>query len=123
MSEILTAQRVLDVFAACLCKPGESTERCVKVEGVLTTVYLWPECLVRQREEIEAMLAELPDSFRSPGDTFMNAQYDRYGSRWTQLPGVVDCLFQLGTAIIKLECLVARENWYAFPGGPYYVIK
>ncbi|MCB9823315.1 hypothetical protein H6800_03520 [Candidatus Nomurabacteria bacterium] len=124
---VLDPQRVEEIFLDCLFQDGEDTSSYVKAEGIMATVGFHPARLESHREEIEAMLAELPDAFfesRGGGMSFLNACLDRHGNQWTGLQQTMDQLFTLGIAIDKASFLLPREMWNAFPGGmPYVVVK
>lgn len=124
---MLNPQRVEEVFMDCLFKEGEDTTNYVKAEGIMATIGFHPERLDGHREEIEAMLTELPDEFRESGGggwSFLNACMDRHGNQWTGLHQIMDQLFTLGIAIDKVEYQLPRDLWSALPGGmPYLVIK
>ena len=124
---ILSPQRVEEVFMDCLFREGEDTTNHVKAEGIMVTVGFHPERLGTHREEIEAMLAELPDEFCESGGggwSFLNTCMDRHGSQWTGLHQIMDQLFTLGIAIDKVAYQLPREVWSVLPGGmPYLVIR
>ncbi|HEY6110040.1 MAG TPA: hypothetical protein VIV56_14170, partial [Gemmatimonadales bacterium] len=73
----LTPQNVSAVFMDCLYRDGEDTTGHVEVEGIVTRFWLNPQRLSRHYEAIRALLAELPDEFRSGngggGMSFLNA--------------------------------------------------
>lgn len=127
MDPILTAVRVDEVFRDCLYKDGEDTSKAILVEGIVTTAGFHPERLESHRKDIEAMLAELPSEFQQSGGggmSFLNACNDKNGDQWTGEQRTMEHLFQLGIGIGKVECLVPRKMWSAFPGGmPYYVVN
>jgi len=79
------------------------------------------------REEIVAMLGELPTAFKRSaggGHSFLEACNDKYGNQWTGFHTNMEQLFQLGIAIGMVECQVPPELWPALPGGkPYYVVN
>ncbi len=120
-------QKVEEIFIDCLFRDGEDTTNLVAAEGITCTVGFNPERLESHREEVEALLAGLPDEFRESvggGWSFLNACYDRYDNLWTGLQLRMEQLFQLGIAIGKVEHQIPRELWSALPGGmPYLVLK
>lgn len=124
---VLDPQRVEEIFLDCLFRDGEDTSTHVKAEGIMATIGFNPERLEGHRQEIEAMLAELPDDFRESGGggmSFLNACMDRHGNQWTGLHQTMDQLFTLGIGLDKASFLLPREMWGALPGGmPYLVVK
>lgn len=124
---VLNPQRVEEIFLDCLFRDGEDTSSHVKAEGIMANVGFHPERLEKHREEIEAMLTELPDEFRESGGggwSFLNACMDRHGNQWTGVHQTMDQLFTLGIAIEKVSFQLPREMWNVLPGGmPYLVVK
>lgn len=127
MDSVLTAARVEEVFIDCLYKESEHTDNAIVAEGIVTTAGFHPERLESHRKDIEAMLAELPSEFQQAGGggmSFLQACVDKNGNQWTGEHRTMEHLFQLGIGIGKVECLVPRKMWSAFPGGmPYYVVN
>lgn len=121
----LDPQKVEEIFFDCFFREGEDTTNHVAAEGLMSTIGFNPERLESHRAEIEALLAELPDSFRTDsGESFLNACEDRHGNQWTGLHQRMEQLFQLGVGIGKVEYPYPREAWGALPGGlPYVLIR
>ena|SRR3989344_1243104 len=123
----LNPERVESIFKDCLFRQGENTANHIKAEGITCIVGFHPERLTRHREEISAMLDELPNDFKGSGGggmSFLNACNDRHGNQWTGLHQRMEQLFQLGIGIGKVKCLAPRNEWSALPGRmPYYVIN
>jgi len=123
---ILTADAVEALFDDCLV-PSDALgdPNHIKVTGVIREAILHPEPVEKRRDEIAALLAQLPDQFHEHcggGWSFMNACMDRRGNLWTGLHLTMEKLFMLGIA-----CGLARELMPdmrdALPGGmPYYVV-
>lgn len=128
MSEnaVLSSERVIEIFLDCLFKEGEDTSYRRLAEGVVHTFGFHSERLENHRAEIEALLGELPDEFKSSGGggwSFLNACTDKHGNQWTDLHLRMEQLLQLGKGIGKVRCQVPRSLWSSMPGGmPYYVI-
>lgn len=122
----LNAARVTEVFVDCLFKDEEDKTNYVEAQGVMVHVGFHPGRLEEHKEEILAMLGELPDQFKASGGggwTFLNACNDKHGNQWTGLHKVMDELFTLGIAIGKVKPNLEREAWKMLPGGmPYYVV-
>jgi hypothetical protein len=127
MNGKLDAGRVEEVFLECLFRDGEDTTNHIRAEGITSTVGFHPDSLESHKAEIEAMLEELPDEFKSSGGggwSFLNACNDKHGNQWTGLHQRMEQLFQLGIAIGKVEYQLPREMWSVLPGGmPYLVIN
>lgn len=123
MSEVLTAERVEELFRQCLAaSPTEGTI----VQGVINTAAFQPEAIENHREEIGALLAELPDPFQENGGggwSFLNACDDKHGNQWTGFHQTMEHLFMLGLASGQVTELLPRELWSALPEEmPYYMV-
>lgn len=127
MKEILSAERVEQIFLDCLFKEGEDTNNYIEAEGITGKVGFHPGRLESHKTEIEAMLNELPDEFKKSkggGWSFLNACVDKNGNQWTGFHKIMEQLFQLGIAIGKAEYTLSREMWKILPGGmPYIAIS
>ncbi len=131
MNTILSSIRVEKIFASCLFNNIDvfdgQTHIPVQVDGILGKVDLDNSKLAIHREEITAMLNELPQEFQQfsgGGWSFLQACNDKHGDQWTGLHQIMDKLFMLGIGIEKVEYLMPREQWGLFPEGmPYLVIK
>lgn len=122
---MLNADRIEVVYIDCLYgKDPDGSE--VIADGILSRTAFRKEKLGEYRAEIEAALAELPESFHQSGGggmSFLSARDDKHGNQWTGLHQRMDQLFQLGMAIGRVKCCLPREIWKVLPGGmPYYVI-
>lgn len=120
-------QRVEKIFIDCLFRDGEDTSKHIKAEGISCNVGFHPERITRHKQEISALLDELPDEFKKSGGggmSFLKACDDREGNQWTGLHKRMEQLIQLGIGIGKVECLMPRTMWATLPGGmPYYLVK
>ncbi len=123
---VLTEAAVETVFLACLFRDGEDTTNHVAAEGIVTNVGFNPERIEEYRPLIEAMLLELPDTFKRScggGWSFLEACNDRNGQQWAGLHQRMEQLVQLGVAIGKVQYLLPREAWSLLPGSmPYFVV-
>jgi hypothetical protein len=123
---VLDAQRVAAIFEDCLFRGGDSTTGSIEADGITWRVYFHPGRLEGYREEIAALLDELPDDFKSSGGggaSFLAACQDKHGRQWGEHP-TMQLLLLLGLATGKVEYCAPRKLWSAFPGGmPYIVIK
>lgn len=120
----LTSKNVLDTFMYCLFYKEEDTKNKVFAEGVNLPIYFHPERLKNKEPLVSKMLSELPDSFRSNGDSFMKMNVNKDGVNWSSNPQVMEQLLLLGIAIGKIQYLQPRDCWGNFEGGmPYIFIK
>ncbi|MCF0059900.1 hypothetical protein MUK70_11675 [Dyadobacter chenwenxiniae] len=122
----LTTQNVREMFEDCSFKEHNNPELLWTIEGVKLKANLHINMLSLKRSEIESMLSELPDSFKSSiggGWSFLNMCITNNEEQWCDLHETMDQLFCLGYGIGKLRFLVPREMWDVLPGGvPYIVI-
>lgn len=126
--QTLNANRVNEIFTDCLFRDEElPPSEYVPAPGITTNVGFHPERVEGYRDEIAAMLDELPDDFQENsggGMSFLNACNDKHGNQWTGMHQTMEQLFQLGLAVGKATCLMSRDKWDALPGGvPYYVVN
>jgi hypothetical protein len=123
----LDPRRVTEIFTDCLFRDDEDTTDHVVAEGIQGKFGFHPGRLEGHRNEIEALLGELPDEFMQSGGggmTFLNACMDKHGTQWTGLHSVMDQFFVLGLAIGEVEYVWPRHLWGALPGGmPYLLVK
>lgn len=120
----LNADRVNEVFGACLFEDseivdGKAPDAAVVVHGITMTAGLHPGRLAAHKDEIRAMVDELPAEF-DDGWSFLQMCVDRHGNHWAEHPTMQN-LVLLGQATGALACLAPREMWPMLPGGmPYY---
>lgn len=126
--EKLTPNNVEKIFLDCLFKDGENTDNAVLVDGIVLRVGFNPERLAAHKEEVRALLAQLPDPFHAEvigagGWTFLNACYDANGVQWTGEHRSMEQLFMLGEGLDFVHSLLPRDMWTVLPGGmPYYMV-
>lgn len=121
----LTSENVEQVFMDCLYKDGEDTAGHIKVEGIQSTIGFHPERLTKHKENVQAMLQDLPDNFhkdKGGGWSFLNACDDKNGKQWTDLHQRMEQLFQLGIALKLAKWQMPRALWATLPGGMPYVV-
>ena len=124
METNLTSKNVLDTFMFCLFDKGEDTTKNVLAEGIKLTANFHPERLKKKEKLIVDMLNELPDTFRTRGDSFLNICEHIKGYHWCELHQVMEQFLLLGLAIGKIEYLQSRNCWVNFEGGmPYIFVK
>lgn len=124
-SPVLYAKRVREIFLDCLSQDDGVQDDPVVVDGMMRTARFYPSRLTRHRDEIGAMLLELPGPFmatKGGGWSSLNACMDKGGRQWGEQSDV-DWLFMLGVGAGLAQCQLPREIWPALPGGmPYYVV-
>jgi hypothetical protein len=123
---MINANRVTEIFMACLFAEGEDTTNHVPAEGIVNSVGFHPTRLETHAEEVKSMLDELPTAFHKSGGggwSFLQACNDRNDEQWTGTHQVMEQLFQLGIGIKCVTLLAPREMWSMLPGGmPYYIV-
>ena len=120
----LTSKNVLDTFLHCLFYKEEDATNNVYAEGILLNANFHPERLKSREKLISDMLKELPDSFRTTGNSFLNMCINKDGEQWCDLHQVMEQLLLLGIAVGKVQYLQSRDCWGNFEGGmPYIFIK
>lgn len=104
---------------------GESTDNAVRVEGIVHSFGYHPERLESHREEIRAMLKELPEQFQETGGggwSFLQLCVDKNGRQWGEHL-YMEALICLAMGLGMAKCQMPREIWPVLPGGmPYYVV-
>jgi hypothetical protein len=124
-AKVLNVDNVNEIFEDCLFQDGEDTTGYISAEGIFSTFGFHPDRLESHRQDIEEMLAQLPDSFQEAsggGMTFLNACLDKAGNQWGDHIHM-EQLFCLGIGIGKVKYLMPRDMWDVLPGGmPYCVV-
>lgn len=124
----LTSANVEHIFFECLTESMRETNDAIIIRGVNITPAFDRERIAARRDDIIAMLEQLPDTFHvgfGGGWSFLNLCIDRNGEQWTDFHRVCDNLMCLGMAIGAVEYTVKqRDIWRAMPGGmPYITIN
>lgn len=115
------AEKVLELIEACL---NGKAEGALLVEGVVNKFGFAPEKIEAHKEEIRALLDDMPEQFHMEsggGWSFLNLCNDRSGEQWTGMHQTMDELVALGVAAGMASFLLPREMWMALPGGMPYV--
>ncbi len=124
----LQAERVRAIFVESVILTEMFDEAtALRGNGVTGQVPFDAERLEAHRDEVRAMLAELPEQFRS-GWSFLCACHDRDERLWTGLHQDMEQLFQMGTALDLAEKQDFGEMFgipgLPMPGGmPYFRVK
>lgn len=125
---LIDPDRVDAIFRECLFDTDNDAPPMVTAEGVVCTVGFDKNRLERHRDEIVAMLRNLPNDFHQSGGggmSFLSACADKNGDFWTGSHQQMEQLFQLGIGLgIVRNPMAAIPIPRAFwPGGvPYYVV-
>jgi hypothetical protein len=119
----LSTEAVEALFEQCLARPDDPS---IVVEGIVTKAAFSPQAIGEHRDDIAALLAELPEPFQESaggGWSFLNACNDRHDRQWTSFQRTMEHLFMLGLAAGLVTLLLPRDMWGALPGGmPYYAV-
>lgn len=118
---ILTSDKVHSVYRSCLFDndelcDGEPAVDFVVGEGVRHIGVFHAGRLAAKREEITAMIDELPEIDQGP--SFLNLCFDKHGRQWTGEHGTMDLLMQLGMATEVITYPMPRELWPLIGGVP-----
>ncbi|HSX33484.1 MAG TPA: hypothetical protein VLF91_04060 [Candidatus Saccharimonadales bacterium] len=124
----LSAERVREIFADSLTRVSDAATQPVTAEGVSRIAEFHPGRLESHRQEIAALLAELPGEFhegRGNGASFANARVDRHGNEWSTDQGTTEKLLLLGLATEQVAYTLQRELWADLlqDGQPHFVVK
>ncbi|MHA1285984.1 MAG: hypothetical protein ACTSPB_01150 [Candidatus Thorarchaeota archaeon] len=120
MKPLIDANRVGEIYEACLSKEGKEVEVCGKHTFNFSKVE-------EHKDEILKMLMNLPLEFREKeggGWSFLKACNDKNDIQWTGFHARMEQLFALGVAIDRVVLLLPRSLWSSLPAGmPYLTIK
>lgn len=125
MSVTLDAERVEAIIHDCLFRPGEPQDNPLKVDGIMGQFGFHRARLAAHKDEIVAMLAELPDAFQEKkggGYTFLNLCDDRHGNQWTGFHKIMEALVVLGIGVRRVQYNVPRPLWTSLPMGMPYIV-
>jgi hypothetical protein len=122
----LDAGQLSEIFNDCLYGDDENTTGYVRGDGIMHNFGFHPDRLNSHRQEISAMLDELPPEFHEDsggGMSFLNACVDKNNRQWGEHQNM-EQLFALGQAIGRVKSCFPRGMWNMLPGAmPYYVIR
>lgn len=123
----LTCENLKKVAIQCFFEDGETAQKSgIEVKGVVTTFIFNPIGLKIVKNEINALLDQLPELFHESiggGWSFLNACMNRDSEQWGEQRDV-ELLMCLGIAIGRVAYCLPREMWEILPGEmPYFVIK
>jgi hypothetical protein len=104
------------------CLNGEKSGAQI-VQGIVRTFGFSPTKITEHKDEIRALLAEMPDEFQAGkggGMSFLNLCVDRDGNQWGEHP-TMEALVVLGIAAGMASYPLPRDLWSVLPGGMPYV--
>ena len=127
---MIDAKRITEIVKDCLFRDdevidGKPTTDPVLVSGVVIRIGFHKERLESHREEVKAMLSELPLDFQpngGGGSSFLNMCMDKFGNQWGEHRNMDElCALAIGLGLGGFP--MGREFWSALPGGvPYFSI-
>jgi len=127
----MDSQRVVDLMVDSLYRFDELSddetipEGAVVVEGIVNTFGFHPKRLESHRDEVIAMLRELPETFQKDvggGWSFLHMCNDKNGEQWTSFHKCMDELLSLGIGLGVAAYCAPRDMWDIFPGAMPYVV-
>lgn len=104
-------------------EPGGAPPGAILVEGLVRTFGLHPGRLESHREEVKAILLEMPAVFHKgngDGMSFLNLCNDKNENLWGQHRDM-EALCCLAIGLGMGQFMLGREMWSVFPGGVPYV--
>lgn len=122
----LNGQTIQAILLDCLYKTeevGDATtppEGSVFVEGITLKMAFHPGRLESHREEVRALIAELPDNWKE-GRSFLEMCYDRHERQWTGAHRSMEELTLLGVGLKLMSFCAPREFWPMLPAGLPYI--
>jgi hypothetical protein len=126
---ILTAKAVSELFYDCLFTKEEAENvtpatEIIRVEGITDQFGFHPGRLESHRDEVRALLAELPDNFQEDkggGWSFLQACMTKDGDQWGEHIHIQELLtMAIGLNLAKWQ--FPRSMWKVLPGCMPYVV-
>lgn len=129
----LTTENVMAVAEDCLLTEDEMDHTkhepkegvpVALTEGVVASFGFHKERLEKHREDIRALLDQLPSEFKESGGSgwsFLNMSLRADGEQWGEHKHC-DILLSLGIGVGLMAIQLPREAWHLFPGGVPYVV-
>lgn len=114
------AKKVEELMLDCL---NGSEDGALRVDGIVRNFGFSPVKIDQHREEIRALLNEMPDTFhkgKGDGWSFLNLCNDKLGNQWGEHRDM-EALVALGIAAGMASYLLPRDMWSILPGGVPYV--
>lgn len=118
----LTAENVNTILNKCLyTSSSSSSHKPLIIEGYKNDFSFDTVALNQERENIEALLSQLPSNFKE-GWSFWEMFRTNDGRNWTTSLKSMEALMVLGIAIEKIRYVLPKEAWWSLPGGAPYVV-
>jgi len=125
---MISSHRIEEIIKDCLYNANEIVDgkpvmKPVVADGILRNFGFHPIRLESHREEVRAMLMELPPEFmrsKGGGMTFLNACMTKDGELWGQHENM-EQLFVLGIGLKLATWCLPKDMWSSLPGGMPYV--
>lgn len=126
----LTAKNVEEIFTQALFTKDEDIadpryNNIMNGEAVMATYGFNGNRLEPRKEDVRAMLMQLPDNFfqsKGGGWSFLQACMRSDGVQWGEHRSI-DMLVALGNALGLVKFALPRDMWEVLPGGmPYFII-
>lgn len=114
------AEKVHQIVAQCL---NGKKEGALVIEGIVRKFGFASDKIAEHKEEIRALLDEMPDEFhagKGGGMTFLNLCMDKEGVQWAEHPTMEE-LVALGIAVGMAKYSLPRDMWDILPGNVPYV--
>ena len=123
---MISANRVREIFMDSLL-PTDHTDdtKCISVYAVTSIFGLDPEKIENHRDEIRALMEELPNEFWDEpigqnGYSFLKLPFTKDGEQWGEQQNAQELMF-LGLASGYMQYLFSMDFWKALPGSVPYV--
>ena len=104
-------------FLSCLFQEGEETNKYVLVEGLRHKFGLHPARLESQRQFITMMIAEMPEDFFEPGESFLKIPVTRGGYLWSDDHKICEQFLIMAIGLGLAEYVYPNGTWVNLPGG------
>jgi hypothetical protein len=95
----------------------------IVVQGIVRSFGFDEAKITEHKEEIRALLQEMPDEFqhsKGGGMSFLNLCLDKNGEQWAE-QSTMEALVALGVAAGMASFPLPRDMWSILPGGVPYV--
>lgn len=115
------AKRIDAIMQDCL---NGTPEGALIIEGVVRKFGLSNAKIAEHREEIRALLDEMPAQFhknKGGGWSFLNLAIDKNGQQWGEQVNA-EALYVLGAAVGMAKFQLPRDMWSILPGGVPYIV-
>lgn len=127
---MIDPQIISTIMKDCLFKneelpsDGSVPPNAKTVKGIVRTFGFHPERLENHRQEVLAIIEEIPQAFLEDsggGWTFMNLPMDKNENQWGEQTNAEDLLV-LAIGLGLADYLLPRDMWSSLPGSMPYVV-